>query len=69
MNKYQTSTKILIMHHYLIFCKLTFDLHINIKLHTLNKNYIKNIFQNFLKLYFEIKFCVFICAKRNLHHT
>ncbi len=39
MNKYQTSTKILIMHHYLIFCKLTFDLHINIKLHTLNKNY------------------------------
>ncbi len=65
MNKYQSSTKILIMHHYLICCKLTFDLHINFKLHTLNIN----DFKYFLKLYFEIKNFIFICTQRNFHHT
>jgi hypothetical protein len=43
------------MYDYLIFCKLTFDLQRNNKLHILNLHYYKFIFQNFLKFYFEIK--------------
>ncbi len=60
MNKHQSSTKILTICRYFIFCKLTFDLHTNIKLHILNINYHKIRFQNFFKFYFEIKILIFI---------
>jgi len=53
----------LIMYHYLMCYKLTFDLHRNNKLHVLNINYYKLIFHNFLKIHFEIKFLIFICTK------
>jgi len=43
------------MFHYLICCKLTFDLQRNNKLHILSIHYYNVMFQNFLKLYFEIK--------------
>jgi len=45
MNKHQSFKGILIMDHYLICCKLTFDLHGNKKLYILNTNYYKFIFQ------------------------
>jgi hypothetical protein len=44
------------MYHYLICCKLTFDLQRNNKLHILNLHYYTLIFQIFLKFYFETKF-------------
>ncbi len=53
MNKNQSSTKILIMYHCLSFCKLTFDLDRNIRLHILNINYYKTIFE--VKLNFILK--------------
>ncbi len=64
MNKHQSSTKILITYDYLICCKLTFDLPKFTKLHILNINYDKLMFQNFLKIYFEIKILIFICTKK-----
>ncbi len=42
MNKHQSSTELLIMYHCLIFCKLTFDLHRNTRLHILNKKLLEN---------------------------
>ncbi len=68
MNKHYTSTKLWIMYHYLIFCKLAFDLQRNNKLHILNLHYYKLIYQNFLKFYFEIKFCIWM-HKKYLHYT
>jgi hypothetical protein len=56
------------MYHYMICCKLTFDLQKNNKLHIVNLNYYKLIFKNFLKLYFEIKFNIYM-HKFFLHHT
>jgi hypothetical protein len=56
------------MYHYLIFCKLTFDLQINNKLHILNLHYYKLIFENFFKFYFETKF-LYLYAQKKLHHT
>ncbi len=55
MNQNKNFTKILIIYHELIFCKLTFYLHKNNKLHILNINYYKLIFKKFLKLDFESK--------------
>jgi hypothetical protein len=52
------------MYHYLICCKLTFDLQRNNKLHILNLHYYKFIFQNFLKFYFEIKFLYLYAQKK-----
>jgi hypothetical protein len=56
------------MYHYLIFCKLTFDLQRNNRLHILNLHYYKLIFENFFKFYFETKF-LFLYAQKKLHHT
>ncbi len=42
--------------------KLTFDLHGDNKLHILNVNYYKPIIQNFLKIYFQTKILILICA-------
>jgi len=53
MNKHQSSTKILIMCHYLICCKLTFNLHRNIKLDILNINITKLYLKFFFKIHFE----------------
>jgi len=53
------------MYHYLICCKLTFDLQRNNKLHILNLHYYKLIFQNFLKFYFEIKILYLYAQKNN----
>jgi hypothetical protein len=52
------------MYHYLICCKLIFDLQINNKLHILNLYYYKLIFQNFLKFYFETKLLYLYVQKR-----
>jgi hypothetical protein len=49
MNKHKNSMKLLIIFHYLICCKLTFDLERKNKLHILNIHYYKCIFKNFLK--------------------
>jgi hypothetical protein len=57
--------RILIMYHYLICCKLTFYLHKNNKLHTLNINDYKYIFQN---LIFKFNFNIYM-PKKYLHHT
>jgi hypothetical protein len=56
------------MYHYLIYCKLTFNLQRNNKLYILNLHYYKLIFQKILKFYFEIKF-LYLYAQKNLHHT
>jgi len=53
------------MHHHLICCKLTFDLHRNNKLHILKIDYFKYIFHNFLKLYFEI-IIIILYAHKNI---
>jgi hypothetical protein len=56
------------MYHYLIFCKLTFDLQRNNKLHLMDLHYYKLIFQDFLKFYFEIKY-LHLYAQKKIHHT
>jgi len=52
MNKNLSSTKPLIMYHYLICCKLKFNLHRNYKLYVVNIHIITNlylkIFLNFI---------------------
>ncbi len=53
MNKYQNFTKSLIMYHYLICCKLKFDLHRNNKLYVFNIHIILNLY--FHKFYFKTK--------------
>jgi hypothetical protein len=68
MNKHQSSTKILIMRHYVIWGKQTFDLHRNIKLHIVNMNYYKIEGYNFLEIYVEIIVLIFICTIVFLHH-
>jgi len=57
------------MYHYLIFCKLTFDLQRNNKLHLMNLHYYKLIFQNFLKLFFEIKYLHLYAQKKFIIHN
>jgi hypothetical protein len=52
------------MHHHLICCKLTFDLHRNNKLNILKIYFLKYIFQNFLKLYFEIIIIILYAQKK-----
>jgi hypothetical protein len=69
INKHQSSTKILIICHYFICCKLTFNLHKNIKLHILNINYHKFKFQIFLEIYFEIKILIFISIENKFIHN
>ncbi len=54
MNKHQSSTKILIMYHCLICCKLKFNLHRNSKLYVLNIHINTNLyFKFFLNLILE----------------
>jgi hypothetical protein len=65
MNKHQSSTKILIMYHCLIFCKLTYDLDRNTRLHILNMNYYKIIFEIKLNFTLKLKNSIFICTKQN----
>jgi len=47
---------LLMIYHYFICCKLTFDIQRNSKLHVLNIHYYKLVFQNFLQIFLEIKF-------------
>jgi hypothetical protein len=64
MNKCSSSTKLLIMYHYLIFCILPCDLRIKNKLHILKIDYDKLIFQNYLN-YLEITF-KYLCAQKHI---
>ncbi len=69
MNKHQSFTKSLIMYHYLICCKLKFDLHRNNKLYALNIHIILNLyFRNFLNFILKFKFTIYMHTQK-LHHT